>query len=95
MFPARGPVEIGACCEVDQATLAEELAVGIAGLGDAVGVQQQPVTRLELLAPDREPVGARNSRTSCDLLILVEQSAESVVSSYVMDLGGCRVGEWS
>ncbi len=32
---------------------------------------------------------------SGDLLILVEQSADSVVSSYVMDLGGCRVREWT
>jgi hypothetical protein len=33
--------------------------------------------------------------TSRHLLILVEQSAESVASSYVVDLGGCLVGEWS
>jgi hypothetical protein len=33
--------------------------------------------------------------TSRHLLILVEQSAESVVSSYVVDLGGCSLGEWT
>ena len=34
-------------------------------------------------------------RTSCDLLILVEQSAESVAPSDVVDLGSCAVGQWS
>jgi hypothetical protein len=33
--------------------------------------------------------------TSRHLLILVEQSAESVVSSYVVDLGGNPLGEWT
>ena len=33
--------------------------------------------------------------TSCDLLILVDQPAEPVASSDVVDLGCCAVGEWS
>jgi len=33
--------------------------------------------------------------TSCDLLILVEQAAKSVVSSDVGDLGCGGLGEWS
>ena len=34
-------------------------------------------------------------RTSCDLLILVEQSAESVAPPDVVDLGSGAVGQWS
>jgi hypothetical protein len=34
-------------------------------------------------------------RTSRDLLILVEQSAEAVAPSSVVDLGCCVVGKWS
>ncbi len=33
--------------------------------------------------------------TSCDLLILVDQSAESIASSDVVDLGCCVMGKWS
>ena len=33
--------------------------------------------------------------TSCDLLMLVEQSTEVVASSGVVDLGCCAVVEWS
>jgi hypothetical protein len=55
--PAQGfgcgqPGEFGPAGEVDQAVLAEELAVGAAGLDDAIGVQQQPVAGLELFVPD-------------------------------------------
>ena len=34
-------------------------------------------------------------RTSCDLLILVEEPAEAVVSFDLVDLGCCATGEWS
>ena len=34
-------------------------------------------------------------RTSCDLLILVDESAEAVVSLDLVDLGCCATGEWS
>jgi hypothetical protein len=36
-----------------------------------------------------------SGRTSCDLLILVHQSAEAVAPADVVDLGSRRVGEWS
>jgi hypothetical protein len=38
-------------------------------------------------------VGAGTLHPSGDLLILMEQPADSVVSSYGMDLGGCRLEE--
>ena len=44
--------EFGPLSEVDQSILAEELAMRVAGFDDAVGVEQQPVTRLELFVPD-------------------------------------------
>ena len=34
-------------------------------------------------------------RTSCDLLILVDEPAEAVVSFDLVDLGCCATGEWS
>ena len=34
-------------------------------------------------------------RTSCDLLILVDEPAEAVVSLDLVDPGWCAVGEWS
>ena len=34
-------------------------------------------------------------RTSCDLLILVEEPAEAVVSFDLVDLSCCAAGEWS
>jgi hypothetical protein len=34
-------------------------------------------------------------RTSCDLLILVEEAAEAVASVGLVDLGCCATGEWS
>ena len=34
-------------------------------------------------------------RTSCDLLILVQQSADPVTPEDVVDLGCCAPGEWS
>ena len=34
-------------------------------------------------------------RMSCDLLILVDEPAEAVVSFDLVDLGWCATGEWS
>ena len=34
-------------------------------------------------------------RMSCDLLILVDEPAEAVVSFDLVDLGCCATGEWS
>ena len=34
-------------------------------------------------------------RTSCDLLILVDEPAEAVVSLDLVGLGCCAAGEWS
>jgi hypothetical protein len=34
-------------------------------------------------------------QTSCDLLILVDEPAEAVVSLDLVDLGCCAAGEWS
>jgi hypothetical protein len=34
-------------------------------------------------------------QTSCDLLILVDEPAEAVVSFDLVDLGCCVTGEWS
>ena len=34
-------------------------------------------------------------RMSCDLLILVDEPAEAVVSFNLVDLGCCATGEWS
>ena len=66
-FGCRQPGEFGATGQVDQAVLAEELAVGVAGLGDAVGVQQQPVAGSSCSCPtvtrpegsSRTPSGVR------------------------------------
>ncbi len=40
------------------------------------------------------PVGARNPRTSCCLLIFVEEAAEAVVSLDLADVSRRGVGEW-
>ena len=42
-----------------------------------------------------EPVGARTPQTSRDLLILVDEPAEAVVSFDLVDLGCGVTGEWS
>jgi hypothetical protein len=48
--------EFGPLREIDQSIFAEELAVRVAGLDDAVGVEQQPIAGLELFVPDGGPV---------------------------------------
>src|SRR3954447_26777699 len=51
--------------------------------------------------PERHPSSGiglwvpESRRTSCDLLILVDESAEAVVSLDLVDLGCCATGEWS
>ena len=45
--------EFGPSGEIGQPVLTEELAVRVAGLEDAVGVEQQPVAGLELFVPPR------------------------------------------
>jgi hypothetical protein len=57
-----------------------------------LGHQVGAATIRRILRRLRVPVTLHTSR---HLLILVEQSAESVVSSYVVDLGGCPLGEWT
>ena len=53
-FPVQVVRQVRLVGEVDQALLAEELAVGVTGLGDPVGVHQQPVAGLELFVPDTD-----------------------------------------
>ena len=43
----------------------------------------------------RGPVGPESRRTLCDLLILVDEAAEAVASSDLVDLGWRAAGEWS
>jgi hypothetical protein len=45
-------------------------------------------TRVNLCVPE-------SRRTSRDLLILVDEPAEAVVSFDLVDLGCCATGEWS
>jgi hypothetical protein len=66
----------------------------------AVGGKHAPQVPL---AEDQDAVGEFGSglwvpeirRASCDLLILVDEPAEAVVSLDLVDLGWCAAGEWS
>ena len=56
------------------------------------GLRQIPFDRV----PPAVPVWVPESRRMlCDLLILVDEPAEAVVSFDLVDLGCCATGEWS
>ena len=60
-------------------------------------IHEPLITGVSPATHDRRPTPGklRNTSTSCDLLIFVEDAAEAVVSLDLVDLGWRAVGEWS